>query len=115
MLPNSSYALATCVVAFLALYSIGLTAFLCKKQDRLDSEKMRSRIGFVINDMSVKEHRREYAIARLLLSHLRIYGLAFIITFASKLLSVQSVFIVYSSLLLITIVGIGNPYERPSI
>lgn len=76
---------------------------------------MQDRIGYAYKEMSHKKEKGNYTIGKLIASHLRIYGLAFIITFSSEVLSIQSIFIVYSSLLLITIMGVGKPFASPSI
>ena len=75
---------------------------------------MRDKVGFVYEQLSVKERSVNYSVALIAVSHMRIYGLAFIVTFAGKALSAQSIYIVYSSLLLITIIALGRPFASPS-
>ena len=77
-----SYVLSVLITVLLPLYTLGLTLYLCKHNTRLETKQMKDRIGAAYENLSTKGHSRKYAITFMTLRHLRVFGLAFTITFA---------------------------------
>ena len=57
---------------------------------------------------------RKQSISLIILRHLRIYGITYVLTFASQMLIAQVYYIVASSLILIALMGLTRPFEQPT-
>ena len=79
----------------------------------METKEMKDRVGYAYSLLGVKDRQRRYSITLLFLKHMRIFGLAFIITFCSQNLTLQSIYIVYSSLILVAMIGLTRPFENP--
>ena len=112
--PNASHTLAICFTIFLPAYSIGLFIYLCKNMGKMETQQMKERVGYAYSSYGIKERQKKYAVTLLIMRQLRIMALAFVITFSSKNLMAQSIYVAYSSLLLIAIMGLSRPFEEPS-
>ena len=81
----------------------------------MGTEYLQARIGAIYSNLSVKENLRKYTILLILLRHLRIYGLAYVITFLNPYIGLQSIYVVYSSLILVALMSLRHPFESPFI
>ena len=94
----------------LPIYTLNLTWYLLWNREELETKQMRNFIGSSYENLSTKAHSRKFGIALLALRHLRVYGLAYIITFALYNLVAQFAYVIYSSLALIALMGLSRPF-----
>lgn len=76
---------------------------------------MQDRVGSVYDQMCTKERARKAGATLIFLRHLRIYGIAYVMTYLQKMAVFQFMYIILSSLALIAFMGTNRPFASSSI
>ena len=111
---NFSYYFAIFAIVCYIPYLLVLLFYLCREFPKLETERMKKRVGNSYVDFDLKGAGRS-ALVYMAISYSRRVALCFVITFGRSSIVAQLLFTNFCSLLIITFIGIMKPFKTKTL